>query len=156
MSKQLHSNTLENNNLCYTKCCINKHDNLSFFRNGKTREILIKKISFAMNRFASLHVFDKSLFLYLHPHSPCSPPMLPVTRIRPCLFLFMSGRKVCMVRSVPSRLTSRIPRIVSSEWASRGPIRPTPALQTNTKILGGNQWNHLSQSHLVKTWGLYM
>lgn len=85
--------------------------------------------------------FLKNLTFSLHPHSPCSPPMLPVTRIRPCLFLFMSGRKVWMVRSVPSRLTSRIPRIVSSEWASRGPIRPTPALQTNTKISGGNQLN---------------
>lgn len=91
-----------------------------------------------------LHAQNKNGFLPYRPKSlsfnfsPCSPPMLPVTKIRPCLLLFMSGRKVWMVRIVPSRFTSRIPLIMSSDCASRGPISPTPALHTGG-LGGGGQ-----------------
>lgn len=62
--------------------------------------------------------------------SPWSPPVLPVTRMWPLPWAFMSGRKAWMVWMVPRRLTSMIRLMESRDCTSSGPIKPTPALHT--------------------------
>lgn len=56
--------------------------------------------------------------------------MLLETMIRPALRRFMAGRNAWMVRMAPKRLTSKTVFMAWSEQVSRGPISPTPALQT--------------------------
>lgn len=72
-----------------------------------------------------IRCFPTHLFI-----SPWSPPVLPVTRMRPWPRAFMSDRKAWMVWMVPRRLTSRMCLIESKDWTSSGPIKPTPALHT--------------------------
>lgn len=64
--------------------------------------------------------------------SPWSPPVLPVTKMWPLPRAFMSGRKAWIVWMVPRRLTSRTFLIDSKDCTSNGPIKPTPALHTES------------------------
>lgn len=63
-------------------------------------------------------------------YSPIRPPRLPVTNMRPERRRFMSGRKACIIRTVPARFTSSTESTAPSLCASRGPTRPRPALHT--------------------------
>lgn len=68
-----------------------------------------------------------------HPFiSPWSPPVLPVTKMWPLPRAFMSGKKAWIVWMVPRRLTSRTFLIASKDCTSNGPIKPTPALHTES------------------------
>lgn len=62
--------------------------------------------------------------------SPIKPPTLAVTSTRPEWRLFMSGRKACSIRIVPTTFTSSTAPTASSSCASSGPNRPRPALHT--------------------------
>lgn len=62
--------------------------------------------------------------------------MLLETMIRPALRRFMAGRNAWMVRTAPKRFTSKTVFMAWSEQVSRGPINPTPALQTGGHSAG--------------------
>lgn len=77
-----------------------------------------------------LNATDPRPFLRKLLNSPWSPPLLPVTRMWPLPWAFMSGRKAWIVWMVPRRLTSMIRLVESRDSTSSGPIKPTPALHT--------------------------
>lgn len=109
-----------------------KMDYFGHFRlDGKPRHEFI----FAISRkpCQKPHVWNGTGTQWFLKHlliSPWSPPVLPVTRMRPSPCAFMSGRKAWMVWMVPRRLTSRIFLMESKDCTSSGPISPTPALHT--------------------------